>query len=137
MGALSSEGVISVDATLILASERAGPPEMVKTLKATSVPYVSGRCGPCSRAGGAERAHAIVAGKATSADAILELAGAQNVAAAVTGFRPLASGAIVELAPEAIVAMRRSGGNDAHDVAQLFSLEGLGRRRPAPPAAWC
>ena len=40
MRALSSEGVISVDATLILASERSGPPEVVKTLKATSVPYV-------------------------------------------------------------------------------------------------
>ena len=40
MRALSSEGVISVDATLILASERSGPPEVVKTLKTTSVPYV-------------------------------------------------------------------------------------------------
>src|SRR6185295_6678236 len=40
MRALSSEGVISVGATLILASERSGPPEVVKTLKATSVPYV-------------------------------------------------------------------------------------------------
>ena len=40
MRALSSEGVISVGATLVLASERAGPPEVVKTLKASSVPYV-------------------------------------------------------------------------------------------------
>src|SRR5207244_645431 len=40
MRALSTEGVISVDATLILASERSGPPEVVKTLKTTSVPYV-------------------------------------------------------------------------------------------------
>ena len=40
MRALSSEGVISVGATLVLASERSGPPEVVKTLKATSVPYV-------------------------------------------------------------------------------------------------
>lgn len=40
MRALSSEGVISVGATVVLASERAGPPEVVKTLKATSVPYV-------------------------------------------------------------------------------------------------
>ena len=40
MRALSTEGVISVGATLIIASERAGPPEVVKTLKTTSVPYV-------------------------------------------------------------------------------------------------
>ncbi len=40
MRALSSEGVMSVGATVILASEGAGPPEVVKTLKATSVPYV-------------------------------------------------------------------------------------------------
>jgi iron complex transport system substrate-binding protein len=40
MRALSSEGVISVGATVALASERAGPPEVVKTLKASSVPYV-------------------------------------------------------------------------------------------------
>lgn len=40
MRALSSEGVISVGATVVLASEAAGPPEVVKTLKSTSVPYV-------------------------------------------------------------------------------------------------
>jgi len=40
MRALSSEGVIAVGATVVLASERAGPAEVVKTLKATSVPYV-------------------------------------------------------------------------------------------------
>jgi len=32
--------VISIDATVVLASERSGPPEVVKTLKTTSVPYV-------------------------------------------------------------------------------------------------
>ena len=40
MRALSSEGVISVGATVMLASEGSGPPEVVKTLKTTSVPYV-------------------------------------------------------------------------------------------------
>jgi iron complex transport system substrate-binding protein len=158
MRTLSSEGVISVDATLILASERAGPPEVVKTLKTT----IAGKVRLIARAIGAEaegetvvrqveadfaalaqltarierpvralfvlavqNGRAIVGGKATSADAILDLAGAQNVAAAITGFRPLTNEAIVELAPEAIVAMRRSGGNDAHDVEQLFALKGL------------
>jgi len=40
MRALSSEGVVSVGATVILASEGSGPPEVVKTLKASSVPYI-------------------------------------------------------------------------------------------------
>jgi iron complex transport system substrate-binding protein len=40
MRALSAEGVISVNASLIIASDRSGPPEVVKALKATPVPYV-------------------------------------------------------------------------------------------------
>jgi iron complex transport system substrate-binding protein len=40
MRALSSEGVIAVGATVVIASERSGPPEVVQTLKATNVPYV-------------------------------------------------------------------------------------------------
>jgi iron complex transport system substrate-binding protein len=67
----------------------------------------------------------VVGGNATSAHAILKLAGAENVAANVAGFRPLATEAIVELAPEAIVAMRRGGGNDAHAIDQLFALKGI------------
>jgi iron complex transport system substrate-binding protein len=173
MRALSSEGVISVDATLVLASERAGPPEVVKTLKATSVPYVEipdqhsaagivGKVRLIARAIGAEaegekvvqqveadfklladrtaaikrplralfvlavqNGRAVVGGRGTSADAILRLAGAENVATAVYGFRPLSNEAIVELAPEAVVAMRRTSASDAHDVAELFALKGL------------
>jgi iron complex transport system substrate-binding protein len=173
MRALSSEGVISVDATLVLASERSGPPEVVKTLKSTSIPYVEVP-DRHSAAGIAEKVRLIalaigaeaegdkvvrqveadfaalaertaqvkqplralfvlamqngrvtVGGQATSADAILRLAGAENAAGAVTGFRPLPNEAIVELAPEVIVAMRRSGANDAHDVEQLFALKGI------------
>ena len=37
--ALSTEGVLSVDAGLIIASDRAGPLEVVKALKASPVPY--------------------------------------------------------------------------------------------------
>ena len=40
MRALSTEGCLSVDPTVILASERSGPAEVVKSLKTTSVPYV-------------------------------------------------------------------------------------------------
>ena len=173
MRALSTEGVISVNASLILASERSGPPEVVKTLKTTSVPYVevpddhsaagiARKVRLIALALGTEaegervvrqveadfavlaertakikkpvrtlfvlavqNGRAVVGGQSTSADAILKLAGAENIAASVTGFRPLPDEAIVELAPDVIVAMPRSGGNDAHDVAQLFALKGI------------
>jgi iron complex transport system substrate-binding protein len=173
MRALSSEGVISVNATLVLASERSGPPEVVKTLKTTSVPYVEvpdqhSAAGIADKVRliawaigaeaegekvaqqvaadfaaldamrarikrpvralfvlGVQNGRATVGGQDTSADAILKLAGADNVATAVNGFRPLPNEAIVELAPEAIVAMRRSSATDAHDVEQLFALKGI------------
>jgi iron complex transport system substrate-binding protein len=173
MRALSSEGVLSVGATVVLASERAGPPEVVKTLKATSVPYVevADQNSPAgvaakvrliakvigkaaegealarevtadfkalaelrSRIGRPLRAlfvlavqngRVLVGGRHTSADAILGLAGAANVATDVNGFRPLPDEAIVKLAPEVIVGMKRSSMNDAHDLSQLFSLKGI------------
>lgn len=40
MRALSTEGVLSVSPTLILATDKAGPPEVVAALKASSVRYV-------------------------------------------------------------------------------------------------
>lgn len=40
MRALSTEGVLSVHPTLIIASAHAGPPEVVAALKASTVPYV-------------------------------------------------------------------------------------------------
>lgn len=38
--ALSAEGILSVGATLMLASERAGPPDVIRVLKASSLPVV-------------------------------------------------------------------------------------------------
>jgi iron complex transport system substrate-binding protein len=173
MRALSSEGVISVGATLVLASERAGPPEVVKTLKTTSMPYVEvadqnsadgivGKIRLIAKAVGTDpmgeklvekviadfkaldearakvsrplralfvlgvqNGRVMVGGQNTSADAILKLAGATNVATAVNGFRPVPDEAMVELAPDVIVAMRRSSDSDAHDLSQLFALKGV------------
>jgi heme transport system substrate-binding protein len=173
MRALSTEGCLSVDATLILASERSDPPEVIKSLKATSVPYVEipdqhSREGIVAKVRliaqaigahaeadkvaaqvdrdfaalaastakikrplralfvlGVQNGRVSVGGQNTSADAILKLAGAENVAKEVNGFRPLPDEAIVELAPEVIVAMRRSSGNDNHDTDQLFALKGV------------
>ena len=145
MRALSSEGVISVGATLVLASERAGPPEVVKTLKTTSMPYVEvadqnsadgivGKIRLIAKAVGTEpmgeklvekviadfkaldearakvsrplralfvlgvqNGRVMVGGQNTSADAILKLAGAINVATAVNGFRPVPDEAMVRV----------------------------------------
>ncbi|MBX9588506.1 MAG: ABC transporter substrate-binding protein [Hyphomonadaceae bacterium] len=181
MRALSSEGVIAVGATVVLASEGAGPPEVVKTLKATSVPYIevgdqssaegiAGKVRLIAKVIGAEargetlarkvladfkalaelqpaigrpvralfvlavqNGRVMVGGQTTSADAILKLAGAVNAASAVHGFRPLPDEAIVALAPDVIVAMRRSSDRDGHDLSQLFDLKGI-RSTPAGAA---
>jgi iron complex transport system substrate-binding protein len=173
MRALSSEGVISVGATVMLASERAGPPDVVKTLKTSSVPYVEvpdalspeglvgkirliaqaigaeaegdrvaqdmmarfaalatlrGRIGRPVRALfvlGVQNGRIMVGGKGTSAEAILELAGARNAAADLSGFRPMGDEAVVAMAPEVIVGMRRTSESDAHDLSQLFALKGV------------
>ncbi|KAB2919788.1 MAG: ABC transporter substrate-binding protein [Hyphomicrobiaceae bacterium] len=173
MRALSTEGVLSVGATLILASERCGPPEVVKALKSTSLPYfevrdeqspggIGDKVRTIAKAIGAEQAgealvakieadfsalavqrakvrrpiralfvlsvqngRAVVGGRNTAADVMLKLAGAKNVAADVIGFRPLSDEAIVELAPEVLVAMRRGSDNDNHDIAQIFSVKGI------------
>ena len=173
MRALSSEGVISVGATLVLASERAGPPEVVKTLKASSVPYIEvpdafspegllrkirliaqaigtgadgerlaqsvadgfaalatlrrkiGRPVRALFVLGIQNGRIMVGGKGTSADAVLGLAGARNAAADINGFRPVGEEAVVEMAPEVIVGMRRASADDAHDLSQLFALKGV------------
>jgi iron complex transport system substrate-binding protein len=162
-----------VGATLVLASERAGPPEVVKTLKASSVPYIEvpdeftpeglvkkirliaraigtepegDRLAQDVAAGfsalaalrgkirrpvralfvlGVQNGRIMVGGKGTSADAALSLAGAQNAAAGVNGFRPVGDEAVLQMAPEAIVGMRRTGDNGGHDLSQLFALKGV------------
>jgi iron complex transport system substrate-binding protein len=171
MRALSTEGVLSVGASLILASERAGPPEVVKALKQTAAPYVEVQDGLSPEgviakvrflAGALEkpaegealvarlesefaalaqhRGHikrklrvlfvlnvqngrATVGGAETSADAIIRLAGADNAAAAINGFKPLVDEALVDLQPDAIVTMRRSSGQ--HDTEQVMSMQGM------------
>jgi iron complex transport system substrate-binding protein len=171
--ALSTEGVVSVGASLIIASAGAGPPEVVKSLKTTSVPYlevtdafsaegITAKVRLIARAVGAEtqgdklvgqveqdfkdladsakrikqpakamfvlgvqNGRANVAGQATAANAILELAGAKNVAAGMSGYKPVTDEAIVEMAPDVILIMRRSSGNDNHNTAQLLELKGV------------
>ena len=170
--ALSTEGVLSMNPTLLLVSESAGPPEVVKAIKSASIPYVevpdgqspdgivhkvkliahvigAGQEGErLARAIEAEfgalaeetariqrplralfvlsiqNGRILVGGKGTSADAMLYLAGAENAAAEVTGFRPLSDEAIVGLAPDVIVGMRATQ-SGSHDLSEIFSLKGV------------
>ncbi len=163
MRALSTEGVLSVNPTLILAGADSGPAEVVRALKGSPVPFVSlpANEGPESllekirlvgTVAGVEQkagelaakvskgletlaqdrkrvtkpARAIfiinvsggrvqVAGKGTTADSMLRLAGLENAAASFNGYKPLSEEALVELAPDAIVTMSRSHGAELLD----------------------
>jgi iron complex transport system substrate-binding protein len=153
MRALSTEGVLSTNPTVIIAAAGAGPPEVVSALKGSSIPYVEVPDDPTlegimakieliaaaigARPGAealarevarnfaalgdqrsrikkpvralfvlsVQNGRAMVAGRGTAADAIFALAGAENVAASINGYKPLADEAAVELAPEVIVTM--------------------------------
>lgn len=66
---------------------------------------------------------ATVAGTHTSADAMLRLAGAENAAKAIEGFKPIVDEAAIELAPEAIVTMRHSSSSFRSD--DILTVKGL------------
>lgn len=170
--ALSAEGVLAVNPTLIIASEQAGPPEVVKAVKSSGVQYADiaekqtaeGVPDKVRRIGGIvgaeaeaeklatkvaadfaaldidrkqikehkkvlfilaiQNGRATVGGTGTGADAILQLAGADNAAASVTGYKPVSDEQLAELAPDAVVVMRRGDG-DRHSGDLALSLPGL------------
>ena len=171
MRALSAEGVLSTNPTLIIASPDSGPAEVVKLLKSSSVPYVEVPDDK-SAEGVAEKirfvasvigdeaagdalaskvegdfaalakdrakitkpvraifvlsvtnGRAMIAGSKTSADAILKLAGAENAAGDVPGYKPLVDEAAMELAPDAIVTMKHGGNSMPSD--SILSVKGL------------
>ena len=64
-----------------------------------------------------------VGGSGTSAAAILEMAGLQNAAASVSGFKPVGDEALLGMRPEVIVVMKRSAGG--HDAEQAIGLPAL------------
>ena len=171
--ALSAEGVLATNPTLILASKDAGPPPVVAALKASSIPYVeipdddtpegvAAKIRFVAAEVGAQEAgetlakdverdfallaeqrakitkpvralfvlsvqngRATVGGANTSADAILKLAGAENVAGSTPGYKPLADEAAVELAPEAIVTMLHGrAGMPSNGIESVKAFEG-------------
>lgn len=155
--ALSTEGVLSMAPTAILASDKAGPPEVVRALKASAVPYIEidDRADPLAllarvrriaraidkEAEGetlarrieteftaletarrsipkkkrvlfvfsAQGGRIVAGGRNTAADAMLELAGGQNVVQSFEGYKTITEEAVVALDPEAIVVVTRSG----------------------------
>ncbi|MEG6509894.1 ABC transporter substrate-binding protein [Methyloligella sp. 2.7D] len=171
MRALSAEGVLSTNPSVIIASAGSGPPEVVKLLKSSSVPYVEVVDDPSPEAiaekvrfvakvvdqeeageklakqveddfealaKGREQVskpmraifilsvqngRAMVAGKGTGADAILQLAGAENAAGEMTGYKPVANEAAMELAPDAIVTMSNAGAETGLD--RVRSVKGM------------
>ncbi|WP_295556143.1 ABC transporter substrate-binding protein [uncultured Hyphomicrobium sp.] len=178
MRALSSEGVLATGPTLILATDTAGPPEVVAALKASSVPFVTidapdtpdgvrekvelvakitgkadagaalaNRIGAEFEAAAQTRARitkpvralfllsvqsgrALAGGRHTAADAMLALAGAENVITAFDGYKPLSGEAALELAPEAIVVMKAAPGHRATEAAgpiatEIAAIQGL------------
>jgi iron complex transport system substrate-binding protein len=60
-----------------------------------------------------------VGGKGSSADAIIELAGAVNAAVGVQGFKPISEEQIVQLSPDAIVSLRRGASQPSATPALL------------------
>jgi iron complex transport system substrate-binding protein len=170
--ALSSEGVLSTNPSLIIAGKDAGPPPVVTVLKASSIPYIEvpdnqtsegvaakirfiasvvgaqaagdalakdvendfallaeqrAKIGKPKRALfilSVQNGRATIGGANTSADAMIKLAGAENVAAGAQSYKPLADEAAVELAPDAIVTMQhgRNGPPSAH-IGSVKSLQ--------------
>jgi iron complex transport system substrate-binding protein len=166
MRALSSEGVLSLAPSLIIAIEGAGPPEVMEVLKRASVPLVI--VPEVHDEGGIVRkirlvaetigvdgealanavaadfatlaeiraritAHRkavfvlalgggtpIVAGKETTADAILRLAGTDNALTGMVGFKPVVAEATLAAEPDAVVIMADRDHNMSPD--SLFAL---------------
>jgi iron complex transport system substrate-binding protein len=170
MRALSPEGVLAAGPTLVIASDQAGPPEVIKALKESAVTYVEiksdytlqgivSKVREIARVTGTEsnaekiaesieseirllnaatekpvktqkalfvlsvqNGRALVAGQHTAADAVLQLAGAENAATGLEGFKPLTDEALVELAPDVIVTMR---GHQPGGTEQVKELAGV------------
>lgn len=171
MRALSSEGVLATGPTLILATDTAGPPEVVAALKASSVPFITvdgpdtpdgvkqkialvakivgkseagealatrvgaefdaaaearGRVGKPVHALfllSVQSGRALAGGRHTAADAMLALAGAENVITSFDGYKPLSGEAALGLAPDVIVVMQSAPGHRTADAKGPIATE--------------
>lgn len=165
---LTTEGVLSTGATVLIASAQAGPPDVVRALKSSNIRFetLPGNEAPENIsekvrfvgkifnvpdkaealasdvtqrfAALAEKRKAItkkikavfilgvnngranVAGTGSTADIVLGLAGADNAAASLHGYKPLTDEALISLAPEVIVTMKREGGGNAAEFVSAL-----------------
>lgn len=171
MRALASEGVLAVRPTLILATDKSGPPEVVAALKASSTPFITIDA-PDTPEGVAEKVSQVAAivgkedagktlaqrvrtefeaaaearkkiakpikalfllsvqsgramagGRNTAADAMLALAGAENVATSFDGYKPLSGEAALALAPDAIIVMKAAAGHRTAEASGPIATE--------------
>lgn len=77
----------------------------------------------------AQNGRVMVGGRHTTADGMLALAGAQNVAASLDGYKPMTDEALVAAMPEIVVMM--DNGPAGRPPADLFEMPGLA---PTPAA---
>lgn len=172
MRQLTTEGVLSTGGTIVVASAGAGPPDVVRALKSSSVRYetlpgnetadnvadkvrflgklfaVEAKAEPLAseinrrfaalaekRLGiekpmrvlfvlGVGGSKAMIGGTGSTADMVLKLAGAENAASEVSGYKPLTDEALISLAPDVIVTIRRAGAEDTDKY--VAALPGFG-----------
>ncbi|MGE0630598.1 MAG: hemin ABC transporter substrate-binding protein [Hyphomicrobiaceae bacterium] len=180
MRALSTEGILSVGATVMIASQRSGPPDVIKALKASSLPVVLLDEGKAAadiskkvrtigriivqekkaealakkidaefsqlselRAKIKVRKRAVfalsvqagritVGGRDSSADFIFALAGLENAAAVLTGYKPIGEEGLIEMSPDFLIIPKPRGGG-APEASALKSMSGV-RATPAGKA---
>lgn len=178
MRALSPEGVLALDPSVILLLEGSGPPEALEVLEKASVPLVTvpesfdregvlkkieavghvlgvedkARTLSARVAGDIDAAQAATAdieprrkvlfvlslqggrvlasGAGTAADGIIAMAGGVNAVTAYPGYKQLSDEAIIEAAPDVILAMDR-GGDHETEADQLLAHPAIA----ATPAA--
>lgn len=166
--ALSAEGIIALNPSLIIAVDEAGPPGAIRLIEETGVPFtrlpdeptpdgIVGKIETIGKLTGTDEkaellaaevrrgfadlaatreriekpakalfvlamqnGRPLVGGHGTSADAILRLAGAENAAGAIEGFKPMTDEAIIAAAPDVIVMMA-NGGHAAGRPEDVFA----------------
>ena len=179
---LSTEGVLSLNPTLLLAVEGAGPPDAVKLIEGAGVPIVwvpedataagvlkrirvigeaTGTAEAANRLAGTVQARfaeldtvrakldrkprvlfvlslqngrTLVGGRNTPADGMIALAGAENAASAIEGFKPMNDEAILEAGPDFVLMMSHAAGHGS-GADELFALPAFARTPAAKSKA--
>lgn len=165
--ALGAEGILSLMPTLVVASEGAGPPDVLRILEQSGTRLITipdehsaegvlrriervaevvgerergadlcrtiraefdqladmrGRVTKPARALfvlSLQNGRPLVGGGATTADAIIDLAGARNAASSFNGWKPLSDEGIIAAAPDVIIMMNRGTGEAPGDPFAL------------------